>query len=170
MVIIKKIVHILANICYIGISIYVLVLLPIIFGYHPLVVLSGSMDSTYPVGSVVYYHKVDKEDLKVKDIITYQLDGEENVTHRIVLIVDDKYQTKGDANNVVDEKLVEFKDIKGKTATFYVAYIGIFIHAVSSNMAYLVILAIILVSEFVLQNVKTLDIEKEGMIKNEKKQ
>ena len=57
MIIIKKIFNILSNVCYIGISIYLLVSFPILLGYKPLVVLSGSMEPTYKVGSIIYYEE-----------------------------------------------------------------------------------------------------------------
>ena len=81
--IIKSIIHFLSYICYILIGLYVLVLIPQIFGYHPLVVLSGSMSPNLKVGSIVYYHKVEENDLKIGDIITYKLD-DKFVSHRIV--------------------------------------------------------------------------------------
>ena len=67
--IIKKIVHILSYIAYILIGLYGIVCVPMIMGYKPVVVLSGSMEPTYHVGSVIYYHQVNKEDLKEQDVI-----------------------------------------------------------------------------------------------------
>ena len=54
---IKKVVHILSNIAYVAVLIYLLVSLPIFIGYKPLVVLSGSMEPTYKVGSIIYYEE-----------------------------------------------------------------------------------------------------------------
>lgn len=169
MKVVKKIVHILANICYIAISVYVLITLPIIFGYRPLVVLSGSMEKTYPVGSIIYYHEVSQDELKEKDVITYEMEDGKYITHRIEKIIDGSYETKGDANNVVDAKLVEFSQIKGKATSFYIPYIGNYVEFVNKNIICIFIAGLILVSEFILQNIKSLDIDKgRNDSKNEK--
>ena len=66
--IIRKIVHILANIIYILITVYLVICIPMIFGHTPVVVLSGSMEPTYKVGSVIYYKKISEKELKVEDV------------------------------------------------------------------------------------------------------
>lgn len=91
-----------------------------LIGFQMYTVLSGSMEPTHKVGSVVYVRKVKEEKLKKDDVITYHLDKKTLSTHRIVEIVKDKetqeikYRTKGDANEDEDAVLVEYKDIKGK--------------------------------------------------------
>ena len=103
MEIIKKIIHFLSNIIYILITLYVIICLPMLFNYKPLVVLSGSMEPTLPTGSVIYYHPVEESDLKVGDIVTFKLkDNKTLVSHRITSINNGIIQTKGDANNSVD--------------------------------------------------------------------
>ena len=71
MAIVKRFVHVIAQIIYVLIVIYALVCAPMIFGYKPLVVLSGSMEPSFSTGSVVYYTKVSTSDLKAGDIITF---------------------------------------------------------------------------------------------------
>ena len=167
MKLVKTIVNILANVCYVGIIVYVLIALPTIFGYHPLIVLSGSMEPTYPVDSVLYYKAVAQEELKEKDVITYEIDSGEYITHRIEKIDNGSYQTKGDANETVDANFVEYSQIKGKVASIHIPIIGKYIKFVNENRFIIFIVAIILISEFFLQNKKDLDIyenleEKEG--------
>ena len=79
----KKMIHILSWLIYILIIIYVLICAPMIFGYKPLVVLSGSMEPTYGVGSVIYYHETPKEEIKVGDAITFTYETD-FITHRVV--------------------------------------------------------------------------------------
>ena len=61
-----------------------------IFGLDIYGVLTGSMEPTYPVGSLIYVKKVDPEELRVRDVITYSLTPNTVVTHRIVELVPDE--------------------------------------------------------------------------------
>ena len=79
-----------------------------LFGITPYVVISGSMEPTYHVGSVVYVVEVDAYDMKKGDPVTYRI-GNTVVTHRIDEVVKTgvdrssiRYVTKGDANDTAD--------------------------------------------------------------------
>lgn len=92
-----------------------------LLGIKPYVVLSGSMQSVYPTGSIIYVADVLPEKLDVGDIITFQLSGGTVVTHRIVECVPDKtepdvvrFRTKGDENPIADGILVAYDDVIGK--------------------------------------------------------
>lgn len=150
--ILKKTVHVLSNICYIMITIYILIIAPRLFGYYPIVVLSGSMKPSYNIGTIAYYKSIKKNNIKVNDVITFHSNGKQIITHRVNKIIDSKFETKGDSNNSKDPNLVEYKDILGKVASITVPYLGYFISFVGKNN-YLVIGAIlILVLEFVFTN------------------
>ena len=99
-------------------------------GFQIYTVVSGSMEPTYHVGSLIYVKKVDPNTLKVKDPITFKLGDNTIATHRIVEIVHDeenpkeyKFRTQGDANEDVDANLVEPNKVLGK-ALFTVPYLG----------------------------------------------
>jgi signal peptidase len=170
MVIIKKIIHILAIITYICIGVYLLVCSPMILGYTPVVVLSGSMEPTIKEKSIIYYSKVDTSTLKEKDIITFKKD-KDLVTHRIVSITDDEIYTKGDANNTNDPGHITKSDVIGKIGLFSIPFVGFYIWYVNSNMLLSIITAVlILLSEFFLTNMKTLGEKKKGNDKNERKE
>ena len=101
-----------------------------LFGFQVYGVLSGSMEPSYPVGSLVYVKAVDPEDLKIRDVITYSVSPKTVVTHRIVEIVPDdnnpyikRFRTKGDANNDVDAALVGAADIIGRVS-FCIPHLG----------------------------------------------
>ena len=49
-----------------------------LIGFQMYTVLSGSMEPTHKVGSVVYVRKVKEEKLKKDDVITYHLDKKTN--------------------------------------------------------------------------------------------
>lgn len=83
-------------------------------------VLSGSMEPSYPVGSLIYVKKVDPYKLKSGDVITFMLDEEAVATHRIIEVIPDqnnpavvRFRTKGDANEAADGALVHYKNVIG---------------------------------------------------------
>lgn len=92
-----------------------------IFKYMPVAIMSNSMAGIIERGDVVIVKKLtldEKKELKVNDVIQYQLDGS-TVIHRIIKIKkisEDNYlfTTKGDNNNAEDILPVEFDQIKGK--------------------------------------------------------
>lgn len=150
--ILKKIIHILANICYVGIIIYLLLLLPRIFGNKPIVVLTGSMEPKYKVGTLIYYKKVKQENIKVGDVIAFDNGNDEIVTHRVSDIKDDLFETKGDANEVVDASLVDYKSIKGKVTKLKIPLVGHLIYFINKHLYLVGLIVIILILEFVLSN------------------
>ena len=99
-------------------------------GLQPFVVLSGSMEPEYHVGSLIYVKSVDYKTLQVGDDITYMLDEDTVVTHRIIeVLVDEedpntiRYFTQGIANDIPDAVSVHYKNIIGKPM-FTIPYLG----------------------------------------------
>lgn len=98
-----------------------------LFGFTPYTVLSGSMEPTYHVGSIVYVKKVDPTTLKVGDPITFHLTQGVIATHRIIEVHGEGtpnlgFRTQGDANQNVDD-ITPASKVIGK-ATFSVPYLG----------------------------------------------
>ena len=98
-----------------------------LFGLTPYTVLSGSMEPTYHVGSVIYVAKVSPADLREGDPVTYRLPAGTVVTHRIERVQGESAQalsfiTKGDANQVADSA-VPASAVIGKPL-FSVPYLG----------------------------------------------
>ena len=99
-------------------------------GLTPFVVLSGSMEPTYQTGSLIYVKKVDPFTLEPGQVITYMINEDTVVTHRMVGIVPDeedpsviRFRTKGDANDAEDSTLVHYKNVIG-SPVFTVPYLG----------------------------------------------
>lgn len=89
-------------------------------GMQVFTVLSGSMEPTYHVGSLIYVKDVDPYQLESGDVITFMLDENTVATHRIVEVVADekdasvvRFRTKGDANAAEDGSLVHYKNVIG---------------------------------------------------------
>ena len=119
-----------------GILVGIVVLLAValvgvrLIGLKPFVVLSGSMEPTYHVGSLIYVKSVDYRQLQAGDPITYMISQDTVVTHRIIeVLVDEedpdtiRYFTQGDANDVPDGSSVHYKNIIGKPV-FSIPYLG----------------------------------------------
>jgi len=91
-----------------------------LIGLQVFTVLSGSMEPTYHVGSLIYVKDVDPFELESGDVITFMLDEDTVATHRIVEVVPDendttvvRFRTKGDANDAIDGSLVHYKNVIG---------------------------------------------------------
>lgn len=86
-------------------------------GLRPLVVLSGSMEPTYHVGSMIYVKSVDPESIEVGDPITFLINEDlDMATHRVIEIdaENQHFYTKGDANDAADGAPVHFNNLVGK--------------------------------------------------------
>ena len=157
------IVNFLSNICYIFIFIYALVCTPMLFGEKPLVVLSGSMEPSYKVGSIIYYHEPKNNDeIEVGKAITFKGKDENAslISHRVYSIDNGVITTKGDANSVVDQRKLSYDEVVGIDSEFCVPFVGYYVRYVNEHRIVVWIAVIILVSEFLLSNVETFGINK----------
>ncbi len=126
----KKLLHLLK----IALQVIILIALPLvvftvitskfdIIGHiRSYTVVTGSMTPTIDVGSIIFTRP--QTAYQKGDIITFHR-GEISVTHRIVSISNQQYQTKGDANNAPDPQLVPHNQVIGKV-DLAVPYVGLF--------------------------------------------
>jgi signal peptidase len=154
----KYFVKVLSFICYVGLIVYLAVSLPILFKSKPLVVLSGSMEPTYKVGSIIYYKE--SKDFKKGDVIVFQTSNDTNVTHRIEEIENGKITTKGDANETVDAQKITAEAVKGKVQKYSIPFVGYYINFINKNMWITSIAVLVLVSDFLVSNLKMFDINR----------
>ena len=136
-----------------AIVVYMAIAAPILIGFRPVVVLTGSMEPTFPVGSIVYYHKCSFEELQVGDPITFQAENT-LVTHRITTVngLSRTVVTKGDNNETEDPVPVEETEIVGKTTKFAIPYAGYFVTYGKEPIA-IAAMAVILLINYVLESV-----------------
>ena len=86
-------------------------------GLEPYVILSGSMEPVYPVGSLVYVQRVDADRIAVGDPIAFVMNEDLVVAIHRVIGVDaaaQHFETKGDANDAPDAAPVHFNNLIGK--------------------------------------------------------
>ena len=131
---------------------YMAIAAPLIMGFRPVVVLTGSMQPTFPVGSIVYYHKCAFEDLQEGDPITFKAE-DALVTHRITTVngISRTVVTKGDNNPTEDPAPVEENQIVGKTTKFAIPFAGYFVTYGKKPVAIALMAAILLIN-YVLEN------------------
>ena len=129
-----------------------------LFSLSPYVVVSGSMEPKYLVGSIVYVKDVPKEQLKVGDDITFYLDQDSVATHRINKIYKDekKVQTYGinnidtNGHQINDARVIDFDKIVGKVKYSIpkLGFVYMFLRTTSGKIAILVIvLAMLAISK-----------------------
>lgn len=91
-----------------------------LFGYRPIVILTGSMEPTIMTNGMAITKNVDSmDDIKEGDIITFHVENEDGkmirVTHRINEIMEDgSIITKGDNNNVTDSIPLTMENVDAK--------------------------------------------------------
>ena len=87
--------------------------IPTVFGYGCAVVETGSMEPAIGAGDFIIVHA--EEEYAVGDVITfYDSALGEYVTHRIILVTESGYTTKGDANNAQDNFTVPQSAVVGR--------------------------------------------------------
>ena len=87
-----------------------------IMGYKVYTVISGSMTPTYNIGDLLYVKSVDVNTIKAGDPITFVLNEDLVVaTHRVVRVdaENQRFYTKGDANQIEDGTPVHFNNVIG---------------------------------------------------------
>jgi signal peptidase len=107
------------------------VALPMLTKSTPYTVLTSSMNPSYPAGTLVITKPTDAQQIRIGDVITYQIKSGEAavITHRVIQIIEPaqagdevKFITKGDANSLADP---EVKPIQVRGVVWYaVPFIG----------------------------------------------
>jgi signal peptidase len=99
----------------------VTLVVPAAVGATPLAVLTPSMEPTLPVGTLVVVKPTPVNEIRLGDVITYQIKPGEPavVTHRVVEVRsistgDIEFLTKGDNNDATDPTVVTAPQLKGK--------------------------------------------------------
>lgn len=96
-----------------------LIVLPRAMGWQGVLVLTGSMEPALDTGGVAFVDRVQPEDVRTGDIITFtRADSSQRVTHRVIEVVatsaGPRYRTKGDANDIPDDWVVKPSQLVGK--------------------------------------------------------
>lgn len=118
-------------------------------GIKSFVVLSGSMEPTLPVGSVVYVQK--SPSYTSGDVISFTNEAGQTVTHRIVENSNEGFITKGDANDSPDQAIVTKSSVIGKSL-FSIPYVGQIINFIRTPTGFVLFIivptVVFILSEF----------------------
>ncbi|MDU1055280.1 signal peptidase I [Clostridium baratii] len=117
-----------------------------LLGYKFYDVLTGSMSPTINPGSLIIVKEIDDSEVKEGDVITFKGTSTSNLTtHRVVEVIEKnnsiKFQTKGDANDVLDPMLVDEGLLVGKVV-FNVPYMGKVMSFINQYRVVIVVLII----------------------------
>ena len=120
---------------------------PRVLPYQTYFVLSGSMEPTIPVGSVIVLLPAQAEELGIGDVITFARPDhpETLVTHRIVGLepaeAGPQFVTKGDANDGADPWRVPVSG-QGWRVGFAIPWVGYLLRAVQLPLARLALVVL----------------------------
>lgn len=122
----------------------VLVVIPKVTGSVPLSVLTQSMEPSLPPGTLLVVRPVAVDDIRVGDVVTYQITSGEPavVSHRVVGVTASSTGTrtfvlKGDANAVPDRAPVTEPQIRG-VVWYSLPGLGVVNQAVNGSRSWLV--------------------------------
>lgn len=169
----KLITNILSTIVYVCILGFLAIAAPMVLGYHPVVVLSGSMEPTYHVGSVIYYKAASFEDINVGDPITFVgAEGGAMVTHRVIEKDESAraFGTEGDANGSPDPGMVPYNNVVGKASKISIPYGGYFVNYGKQPIVIGIMVAILLAGTVVDHLAKDDKDDKDGKKSKDSKQ
>lgn len=146
----RKLYRIITTVLVVAVALLAVLLVGVrVVGLTPYTVISGSMEPAYPVGSLLYVQKVDSTSLQVGDPVTYHMSGGQVVTHRVIEVVEDPatgiaYRTKGDANNIEDNTLLQPAQVIGRPL-FHIPKLGYLSHFIQNPPGTYIAIAAVLV-------------------------
>jgi len=114
------------------------------WGTHP--VLTGSMEPALKVGGLIITRPEDIGDIKVDDIITFDVEAGYKVTHRVVdiIMIEGKhwFQTKGDTNQEPDFNFVSSEEGIMRKVVFHIPYLGFAAVFMQKKLTFFLLIAV----------------------------
>ena len=124
------------------------------FGLQTHTVESGSMEPTLKVGGMIICKSTPVSNIEVGDIIGFNAQDNEKVTHRVIEISDKSgklwFQTKGDANEDPDPDLISPTRDTVDRVIFHIPYLGFISSFMKTKLAFLLFICIPALILFVL--------------------
>lgn len=119
-------------------------------GYSAMTVLTGSMQSVYPQGSLIVTKSTDANTLQIGDDITYMTGESSSITHRIIGITENYmdtgkrgFETKGVMNTEPDKEIVAAGNVVGKVV-FCSKTLGVIAKFITHNWPLILFVAVVL--------------------------
>jgi signal peptidase len=123
---------------------------PAVINGRALTVLTSSMEPGYPPGTLVVVAPTAPDDIRIGDVLTYQLESGKAtlVTHRVIEIGTSTadgtrtFTTKGDNNDIPDADPVQEVQVVG-TVLYAIPYLGYVNTAVNGDLRALIVPVIV---------------------------
>lgn len=116
-----------------------------IFGIQPFVVETGSMSPAITQGSLSFINKnIEYSQIKENDIIAFTASSGDKVTHRVVSITDEGFETKGDSNENTDGISTTKKNYMGKNV-FSIPKLGLVVKVLQTVKGKIMLITVIIV-------------------------
>lgn len=144
-------------------------------GYSAANVLTSSMEDVYPKGSLIITKTVDPNELQIGDDITFMVNENSSITHRIIGIMENyqdtgqrAFQTKGTMNTTPDKEPVAATNVVGKVV-FHSKAIGDIANFIKANWPILIFVLLVIIGliSFLKWNSKRSDDDEEPITKKE---
>ena len=114
-------------------------------GIQPFVVETGSMQPTIQAGSISFVNiHVKYDEIKENDIIAFESSNGARVTHRVINITEEGFETKGDSNNKSDGISTTKSNYIGKNV-FSIPEAGKFVKFIQTTVGKIVLVTIIVI-------------------------
>ena len=114
-------------------------------GIQPFVVETGSMQPTIQAGSISFVNiHVKYDEIKENDIIAFESSNGARVTHRVINITEEGFETKGDSNNKSDGISTTKSNYIGKNV-FSIPGVGKFVKFIQTTVGKIVLVTIIVI-------------------------
>ncbi len=139
------------SILYVLLLLYLSIFIPVIWGYKPLVIISGSMEPKLKIGGILYYKEIKPQDYKINDIVVFK-SKKYLISHRITQITNQGFITKGDANKNKDLNIIVHDKALGKGTNWSIPYIGYYADFIYKNKWILLIILGTLIINTILSN------------------
>ena len=159
------IIDVLASVVFVVIiSLYILQLI----GIKPYIVMSASMEPKIQTGSVCLIDSgYDYSDIQVNDIIAYKAANGSMVTHRVIGIGQEGFETKGDNNEISDGFTTKPNNYMGRNI-ISIPYMGYMLQMIQTGKGRVIAVtcSVVLIAVYLL----LLEFEKSERMKEVKKE
>lgn len=125
-----------------------LLAIPLLCSKEVYPVLSDSMETNYPKGTLVIVDPVSPEKIQLNDVITFAR-GNGFETRRVIHVNsgEQSFLTKGDSSNAIDAHGAPFSSLKGKVL-FGIPYLGYIVYEINTPKGIMISAAILLLLVF----------------------
>ena len=134
-------------------------------GYKISIAMSGNMQPDINIGDIVIEKKVAQNEIKVGDIISYNIaNTNTKITHKVTQVINEDeekvFKTKGNNYNFEDPEVVHYDMIEGKLCNRIKGF-GVIIPYIFSKTGLAIVALIVIICYFIISNRKAKKVMRE---------